>query len=561
MKKRKLCDIPEALTDISTAAPKRPMARQNETITLLPAERLLRQLLLDCREHMRKSQIASASDLEIWITGGWVRDRLLGIPCSDIDIALSTMTGGQFGRFLADYFKQNEKQYQQRAANLGVQDTRFSGFHTTKMNLGKSKKLETTIGRVFGLDLDLLNLRKEVYEDNSRVPEMEYGTAKEDAFRRDATVNSLFFDMDKQQVFDFTRKGLDDMAARIIRTPLDPRQTFMDDPLRVLRLIRIGSKLEFTIDEETKKWMKDQDIHIALDAKVSRERIGIEVFKIMKQPNPQVAFNLFFEINLYTPVFLRLDPSFRQVLQSRLPAQDPGQPWPSTWPRAYHGLSLLINDNTSSLGKMIQSEENVEHLWIMAAYAPIAGLRHDMLKEAVDEATNAVKATSKISKLLESSLRNTDSIRATVALVNTHPKSPARSSVGMAIRAWGTSWRLQIIYSLLAELVYETSSTSSSSSFLSTDDNAVLRKLLLQYNTFIDFVVQNNLQNAYLLKPLFDGNVIMKLFGVQKGGSFLKTAIDELVAWQFDHEGLGTEEAKEWLFQQRDRLRIPPSNA
>jgi tRNA nucleotidyltransferase (CCA-adding enzyme) len=420
------------------------MTRQHETVTLLPAEKLLRELLLNCREYMQKSQISSAFGLEMWITGGWVRDRLLGIPCSDIDIALSTMTGEQFSYFLTEFFKQNEEQYNQRAAELGVQNTRLTGFHTTKKNLSKSKELETTIGRVFGLDLDLLNLRKEVYEDNSRIPEMEFGTAEEDAFRRDATVNTLFFNLDEQQVVDFTGKGLSDLAAGIIRTPLEPRRTFMDDPLRVLRLIRIGSKLRYAIDEETKKWMKHQDVHTALNTKVSCERIGIEVFKIMKQPTPQVAFHLLFEANLYIPVFLRFGPSLRQALQNKLPAQDPGQPWPSTWPRAYQTLAILINDNISGLGRMVQSEERVECLWVMAAYAPIAGLRHDMLQKAICKATDAVNARAQISKLLRSSLRNTDSIRTTIALVsNSHPESPpARSSVGMAIRAWGTTWRL-----------------------------------------------------------------------------------------------------------------------
>ncbi|KAF4493597.1 Poly A polymerase, head domain [Fusarium agapanthi] len=71
------------------------------------------------------------------------------------------------------------------------------------------KKLETPVGRVFGLDLDLVNLRKEVHDDNCRTPEMEFGTAEEDAFRRDATANALFFDLQNRKVADFTRRGLD----------------------------------------------------------------------------------------------------------------------------------------------------------------------------------------------------------------------------------------------------------------------------------------------------------------------------------------------------------------
>ncbi|KAI0530146.1 hypothetical protein GGR58DRAFT_525231 [Xylaria digitata] len=262
------------------------LTRENESITLLPAEALLRELLLRCREDIQKAGVAG--NLEIWITGGWVRDRLLGLPFSDVDIALSTMIGEHFGSYLTKFSHRNEAFYQERAAEL--------------------RKLETVVGRLFGLDIDLVNLRREVYEESSRTPEMEFGTAKNDAFRRDATINALFFNLDSQQVVDLTKKGLGDMASCIIRTPLEPRQTFLDDPLRVLRLIQIGSKLGYTIDEESKNWMRDQRIHNALEAKISRERIGIEVFKIMKNSNPQSAFHLIFESNLYSTVFLKSNP-------------------------------------------------------------------------------------------------------------------------------------------------------------------------------------------------------------------------------------------------------------
>lgn len=231
------------------------------TIDLLPAEELLRDLLFGCRQQL------VTQELEIWITGGWVRDRLLGIPCSDLDIALSTMTGVQFGSLLTEFLKQNEASYRQRALDLGIEFTQFNGFHSTKKNLDKSKKLETAVGRIFGLDLDLVNLRKEVYDDNCRTPAMEFGAAEEDAFRRDATANALFFDLQNRKVADFTRRGLDDLYAGIMRTPLEPRQTFLDDPLRVLRLIRIGSKLGFTLDPEALSCIKEHEIHVALDEK------------------------------------------------------------------------------------------------------------------------------------------------------------------------------------------------------------------------------------------------------------------------------------------------------
>ncbi|KAM3558504.1 hypothetical protein MY1884_003965 [Beauveria asiatica] len=125
-----------------------------------------------------------------------------------------------------------------------------------KKNAIMSKKLETAGGRLFGLDVDLVNLRKEVYDGQTRNPDMEFGTAQEDAFRRDATVNALFYNLKKQQVVDPTGRGLKDLDAKIMRRPLDPMQTFMDDPLRVLRLIRVGSKLGFSIHPEAASCMR-----------------------------------------------------------------------------------------------------------------------------------------------------------------------------------------------------------------------------------------------------------------------------------------------------------------
>lgn len=99
-----------------------------------------------------------------------------------------------------------------------------------------------------------MNLRKETYCQDSRNPQVEFGTAQEDALRRDATVNALFYNIHNRVIEDFTT-GLSDMAAKLIRTPLEPLQTFTDDPLRVLRLVRFASRLGFAIDPKTERFM------------------------------------------------------------------------------------------------------------------------------------------------------------------------------------------------------------------------------------------------------------------------------------------------------------------
>ncbi|KAG6009295.1 hypothetical protein E4U21_002899 [Claviceps maximensis] len=554
------------------------MAAPKRTIDLLPAEQLLRELLLDCAQHF--------PGLQIWIAGGWVRDRLLGIPSSDLDLALSKVTGREFGMFLESFSAKPEVEakYLQRAADLGIPDARFSRFYIVERNNDKSKKLETAGGKLFGLDIDLVNLRKEVYDGQSRTPRMEFGTPEEDTFRRDATVNSLLFDLEKQEVVDLTGKGLEDLDKKIMRTPLDPRQTFMDDPLRVLRLIRIGSKLGFALDPQAVRYMKDDDIQQALETMITRDRVNIELFKIMKSPHPEIAFQRLFEANLYTPVFIRLHSPLLSALQTKyrpttsdlLPASASSPQWPATWPRAYQLLTFLLED-TSHLGKMVQSETNAEYLWTMAAYAPLAGLRHDMLKEAVEEATIALRTPAKLSKLLESALRNMDAIHDIVQDMADDPeRPPIRSRVGMAIRSWGSTWTTQVTYAMLALVV---SSCPRESSLRGSScapqqehpeqDQSARAKIppeaseiiIQQYSLFAKYIQDAALQDAHLQRPILDGNQVQQLFGLQKGGKFLKTALDALVAWQFDHADSGVEEAKTWLLGQRETLGIPGGGA
>lgn len=524
---------------------------------MLPVEQLFRKLLLDCRDDLHRSQSTSPSTisrLEIWVTGGWVRDKLLGIQTSDIDIALSTMTGVQFAEVLTDFYSRNEAEYSQQATEIGIPPRLlFTGFKKTTCNPGMSKNLETAIGKAFGLDIDLVNLRTEVYTPNSRSPLMEFGTAREDAFRRDATINALFYDVDKQQVEDFTGGGLDDMAAGIIRTPLEPYQTFIDDPLRVLRIIRFASKLGYSIDQEAQLLMKDQRIHRALREKVHRERIGIEVMKMMRDRNPSLAFRLIYEAGLYSTVFLGpLDTAeLRQALM--LPNRDPEDPWPTTWPNAFWVLDTLL-DNTTTVGKtlgkmLVQCEERSEDLWTIAAYAPIARFRHMnwKLEQAVKDATESIQATSRMSKLVEDSITHMHDIQATIDLTAA-PNSSAtpRSIIGMAIRSWGTTWKLQVLYSLLAEVVYEQSALES---FFAAH--------LERYSTFMNLVFQQNLQDAPTIKPILNGNDITEVFNLKSTGPFMKATLDGLIKWQFDHEGSSKDEAKGWLRTQREDLGIP----
>ena len=192
----------------------------------------------------------------------------------DIDVGINRMTGYDFGNHLTSFIMEHGENY-------GITEG-ARGIHKIESNPEKSKHLETATTRVLGLDVDLVNLRSEAYSAESRIPVMEFGTPLEDALRRDATVNALFYNLHTQEVEDYTEKGLEDMHNQLIRTPLKPWETFDDDPLRVLRLIRFASRLGFEIVPEVKAAMKDEVIKKSLRLKISRERVGTEVEKMLK---------------------------------------------------------------------------------------------------------------------------------------------------------------------------------------------------------------------------------------------------------------------------------------
>jgi tRNA nucleotidyltransferase/poly(A) polymerase len=243
-------------------------------------ETKLKNLLVDVAGRISATK-PNAEPLVLRWAGGWVRDKLLGLESHDIDTAINSMTGEAFVSLMAGVLKDPKVR---KAHDISPDDV--GALYTVAKNPEKSKHLETASIKIFGLDLDFVNLRKETYTADSRNPKVEFGTAEEDALRRDATVNALFYNLMTDQVEDFTG-GVPDLEAKLIRTPMEPLVTFMDDPLRVLRLVRFASRLGFSIDSDVATKMSDRLVLDALKLKISRERVGIEVEKMLQGNGPR----------------------------------------------------------------------------------------------------------------------------------------------------------------------------------------------------------------------------------------------------------------------------------
>ena len=215
-----------------------------------------------------------------FVIGGYVRDCFLGIPNDDIDIVVEGS-----GIALAEAV----------AGKCGAKVSVFRNFGTAML-------------KYKGIEVEFVGARKESYDRNSRKPVVEDGTLEEDQLRRDFTINAMAFSLQEEDFGALVDPfgGIKDLAAGIIRTPLDPEQTYSDDPLRMLRAIRFATRLGFTIVPESIEAMKRMNGRLKI---LSRERIVEELDKMLLTGKPSVAFRLMDETGLleqFLPELTRL---------------------------------------------------------------------------------------------------------------------------------------------------------------------------------------------------------------------------------------------------------------
>ncbi|KUI55102.1 CCA tRNA nucleotidyltransferase, mitochondrial [Cytospora mali] len=502
-------------------------ARMMTTIQLDPLEKQLKGLLLDVAANVDTAEAKKPDEKVVlrW-AGGWVRDKLLGRPSHDIDVAINCMTGEVFGEKLRKFcdVPENKEKHSLRPEDIG-------NLHKIEKNPEKSKNLETATVKLFGLDVDFVNLRTETYTEDSRNPQVEFGTAEEDALRRDATVNALFYNIHTNEVEDFVG-GIPDMEAGIIRTPMDPFQTFMDDPLRVLRLVRFASRLSFTIASSTMESMGNARVLEALRAKISRERVGVEVEKMLKGEHPRDAVRLIDQLGLYHTVFT-------DTTKSEAP-----QPSLEGWTVVYETLHTLASGPESTSGLvydvLVTSEEERYYAWVLACIVPFAefpspsgGNPKKQLPPATLAAREGIKAPNKLADIITAAVRHLNEISDLKAKVcNGDPSIHERDRFGMAIRGWearGTHWRLQVLFAMLYEMLEAAKAADGK------DPTSAIHEIQSSWKEFLSHLEKLDLMEAPSLKPLVDGRTLLQALGVKKPGKWMSSALDVCMAWQLRH--------------------------
>lgn len=532
---------------ISTRVLSNSMKRNiKESVTLNETEVNIKNLLLEFCNHYNSKIDDESNHLVLRITGGWVRDKLLGDESNDLDIAINHLSGEEFVQKLTEYLTQYHP-------NLPLRTV-----HTIKKNPEKSKHLETCTTKIYDRDIDFVNLRSEKYTLDSRIPVIECGTAEEDALRRDATLNALFYNLNESKIEDFTSRGLTDLQNGVLRTPLKPLQTFLDDPLRVLRLIRFASRFNFIVDEETLDAMKTPDIKQSLLHKISRERVGVELEKTLLGRNPPYGLKLLNYANISDSVF-----NVGTITSNLQDFND------ETAIRSYEGL-------TNDLYKQIELSTNVfptfssqlqnsslfstfnnvdaKLFWLSVVLIPYRDC-HLSISKKKSVSTHVpeiiVKEGLRFGKHdfepVSCILMNLDKSKDILDRVSSH--GVKRSEFGLYLRQFGSFLDANLMVNCFDEIC---SRATVFKQELSPQDHIyeqnipIVQEIINKYIAIKQTIVELDLVDIHNIKPIIDGKTISKELN-KKPGPWMTKVTQDVLIWQLDNPNGTREECLEYL--------------
>jgi len=209
-------------------------------------------------------------DVEACLVGGFVRDRLLGNEGKDIDLLVVGEGAVPLLRAVA------------RALEWAPPQV-FEHFGTAQI-------------RGDGFIVEAVRARAERYDPASRKPAVTPGTLDEDVWRRDFTVNALCQTLDGD-ILDRTGQGITDLYAGVLRTPLDARDTFSEDPLRMYRAARFVAQLGFDLADGVLDAMRDMAPRASI---LSVERVAEELRRLLTSPHPRAGMEVLRDAGLLT---------------------------------------------------------------------------------------------------------------------------------------------------------------------------------------------------------------------------------------------------------------------
>lgn len=513
----------------------------NIKINLTDTEKYIFSLLKDC---IQRENIP----IVLRVAGGWVRDKILGLDSHDMDIAIDKLTGEKFARIFHAF--------------LTNQNVQTSSFGIIQSNPAKSKHLETATLSICNLHVDFVNLRAEEYSQSSRIPEkISIGTPLEDALRRDITINSLFYNIDQETIEDFTGHGIQDLRDGIIRTPLPPKTTLLDDPLRLLRVVRFSNRFNYKIVPELIEAALDSKVHREFHCKVSRERVGVEFNKIISGKRGMEGLELIGLLNCHHLIF---------DIPSKFNIQGLDQIQYGKLLQIFKEkvMKVIINDGetiitdeNSSLSSGGGSTIALSNHSIRRLACLCCGLIPFSMKQVLDEKgkyefltsfliRNSVKLANRDVNETEKILNKMDKIYKIIApLSNSTPASSPSSTpastfqsfnsknenydpveLGELVDSMGMNWKLGL---RLADCFYKY-----------TENLDLTREI----NQLESKILSFGLSEAWSFKPLLNGKELIKLFKV-KQGDLIGHLLIQVRRWQYAHPKKNKKDAIEYMKQ------------
>ncbi len=219
---------------------------------------------------------------EAYWAGGCVRDEVLGRRPKDYDVA----------------------------TNARPEEIRELFGKTRTLPLGAAFGVITVVGPRPAGQIEVATFRQDsVYSDGRHPDSVTFTSAREDALRRDFTINGMFFDPIAGEVIDFVG-GQEDLRQGRIRAIGSPQQRFAEDKLRMLRAVRFAAVFGFTIDANTAAAIREMAAQITV---VSPERIAMEMRRVLTEPGRVQGVRLLVELGLAAAVLPEIEPHDEQI--------------------------------------------------------------------------------------------------------------------------------------------------------------------------------------------------------------------------------------------------------
>ncbi|GAA5976674.1 hypothetical protein JCM5350_006717 [Sporobolomyces pararoseus] len=528
--------------------------------------------------------------VELRIAGGWVRDKLLGKESDDIDISTSPdpITGLKFATLFEQYLE-----------TLGKRQQLMGKLTKIEAKPEQSKHLETATARVCQLSIDWVQQRgQEVYSEGSRIPTVSFGTPLEDAERRDLTINALFYNLRTREIEDQTGKGLSDLgilegSKPRIRTPLEPFKTFKDDPLRIVRAVRFAARFgrQFELDREMVTAIEQEEIRKALldPKKISRERVGAELEKMLLGKDPQYAFELIESLNLHPLIFL-YDHSNTFTNTTTGTSTDP-PPLSNTFlsVTASNVLTSLVSPSStlfSSLHPLLRLQvinppplpphqplppypepttpilscpiypQTLKRLYLSCGLLPLYDLStleknkvvwigEKVIREGIKGPLVDISFCKKLREgfeILSKEINNHNHTK----FEEEEDQGEDRVRIGMLLRnpsvhdGQHMKWNVSLFWSLIVDLVRS-----------NQKDSELQFKLINNYNSFVSKIQSLELDTLAFSPPLLDGKSINTLLPFTKSSPAMVQILQSVIAQQLRYPDWNREQIQNWLMSEQ----------